>query len=180
MKNIIIFILTIGWLSLHAQSPSYRTYSASIEIAASKNGIDKSWKNKDIIVNLNYKTGKLDITLKNSDFKNTASNDKIVNEESVEEKIYFLKGYLPINEILNQKPATQSYKIELQLTNEEFDFSKEINFDMSVMRTSQQAQSYRVFTLSTVLYNDEVDLPAFKEYDNEVEIVIIFNAYWNQ
>ncbi len=87
---------------------------------------------------------------------------------------------MPINEILNQKPATQSYKIELQLTNEEFDFSKEINFDMSVMRTSQQAQSYRVFTLSTVLYNDEVDLPAFKEYDNEVEIVIIFNAYWNQ
>jgi hypothetical protein len=36
-----------------------------------------------------------------------------------------------------------------------------------------------VFTLTGILYNDELKLKAFQGYDNKVEIQIIFNAFWD-
>lgn len=180
MKYVILTLLVFITNLSFSQSPKFQTYSAQIEVIATKDGTDHTWKNSNILVNLNYKTGALNITLKNSDFRENQNEFDKLSDEAGEEREYLLKGILPINEILNQKPSTQNYTVELQLTNEDIDFSTEIIFQMSVMRTSQNSGSYRVFTLTGTLYNDEVNLPAFKGYDSEVDLRIFFNAFWNQ
>jgi hypothetical protein len=90
-----------------------------------------------------------------------------------------LIGYLPIEQVINQKTNTKQYTVELQLINDNIDFSDVLNFTMSVMRTNQQANSYRVFTFVGTLYNDKLQIPAFKEFDNQIDIRIMFNAFWN-
>ena len=150
-----------------------------MEVIASKDGNEYKWENSNILVNLNYKTGDFKIELKNSDFYSTETNQQINSDNTEEEITYLIKGFLPIERIIDQKTSTQDYTVELQLTNDDINFSEVINFKMNVMRTSQQSGSYRVFSLVGTLYNDEINLPAFEGYDNEVGIRILFNAFWN-
>lgn len=180
MKYFTLLLLISFSIQSYSQSPKFQTLSAQIEIVASKDGNDHTWKNSNILVNLNYKTGAINIKLKNSDFYEDQSSFNDLSNDAGEKLEYILKGFLPINEILNQKTYNQDYTVELQLTNDDIDFSKELNFQMNVMRTSQNSDSYRVFTFTGTLYNDEVRLPAFKGYDNEVDVRIFFNAFWNQ
>ncbi len=176
MKYITILFLFISILA-SGQGVKFQTYSADLLIIAHKDGQDIQWQNKDILASLDYKNGNIKILIKNTDFINKDTQEKIVDEDDIVE--YTFKGTLPIEEILDQKPSNKEYTVELQLVNDDIDFSKVVNFKMNVMRTSQQSGSYRVFTFSGILYNDELQFPAFKGYDNEVEIRLMFNAFWN-
>lgn len=177
MKHIILISLLLIFISGKAQEARYQTYSADLEIIATKDGVDYKWQNSDILVNLNYKTGKINIEIKSDDFHNKEQSEPLTNTNN--NIRYSLVGYLPIEQIIDQKISTKQYTVELQLINDNIDFSDVLNFAMSVMRTSQQAGSYRVFTFSGNLYNDKLQLPAFKGFDNNIEIRIMFNAFWN-
>lgn len=177
MKYLTLLLLIIN-ISLLAQEAKYQTYSADMTLIATQNSEDIQWLNKDLVVNLDYSTGKLSITAYNTDFYSSAAIRKEIENSEIGKVEYKFIGILPIDEILNQKQNNKEYNVELQLRNDDIDYSHTVNLTMSVMRTSQRAGSYRVFTFNGILYNDELQLPAFKMYDNQVEIRIMFNAYW--
>ncbi|GEM_PF-450401 len=177
MKHIILISLLLIFFSGRTQEAKYQTYSADLEIIATKDGVDYQWQNSDILVNLNYKTGKINIEIKSNDFHNKGQAKPTENLNN--DLRYSLIGYLPIEQVINQKTNTKQYTVELQLINDNIDFSDVLNFTMSVMRTNQQANSYRVFTFVGTLYNDKLQIPAFKEFDNQIDIRIMFNAFWN-
>ncbi len=177
--QILFALFTICTSTLLAQEPGYQTYSANMIIVAKIDGENHEWENNRIMVNLNYKTGNIRIDLKNNDFYSSKPEEPTLNDSLTDNTKYTFKGILPIEQIINQKTYNQEYTTELQLTNDDIDFSNEVIFKMNIMRTSQQSGSYRVFTLIGTIYNDELKLPAFKGYDNEVEIRILFNAFWN-
>jgi hypothetical protein len=180
MKNyILVLTLIIHNLLLFSQSPQFQTYSADLLIIATKEGEDFQWQNKDIVVTLNYKTGNFKVIINNNDFYNKETNGVIIEDSISNNNKFFLVDILPIDRIIDQKIINQDYDIELQLTNEDISLSKMLNFKMNVMRPNQTTRSYRVFTLTGILYNDELNLPAFTGYDNEVEIRIIFNGFWS-
>ncbi len=180
MKKItLIIIFIISNLLIIAQSPQYKTYSADLLVIATKANQNHQWQNKNIAVSLNYKTGSFKIIVNSSDFYNK-QNNKVPNKNGdVIRSEYIFEGNMPIEQIINQKTDNQNYDLELQFTNTDISFSEMVNFKMDIMRTSQAANSYRVFTLSGILYNDEINIPAFKGYDNEIELRIIFNAFWD-
>ena len=177
MKHIILISLLLIFFSGRTQEAKYQTYSADLEIIATKDGVDYQWQNSDILVNLNYKTGKINIEIKSNDFHNKGQAKPTENLNN--DLRYSLIGYLPIEQVINHKTNTKQYTVELQLINDNIDFSDVLNFTMSVMRTNQQANSYRVFTFVGTLYNDKLQIPAFKEFDNQIDIRIMFNAFWN-
>jgi hypothetical protein len=179
MKHITLLALLICSIVSQAQEAKYQTYSADLTIIATKDGNDQQWENKNISVVLDYKTGNISIEIRNNDFYNKETQEVVKNKEELNNGKFTLKGILPIEQILNQKTYNHEYTTELQLINDNIDFSKQINFNMNVLRTSQQSKSYRVFTFIGKLYNDELNIPAFKGFDNEVEIRILFNVYWN-
>ncbi len=180
MKNHLFLISFIfSSLQIFAQVPKYQTYSANLLVIATKDNISTQWQNKNINVNLNYKDGDIIIVINNDDFYNKTT-DNWVNGDSISgNRQYIIEGNLPIINIINQKTINQDYNVELQLTNKEVSLSDIINFKMNIMRPNQNAGSYRVFTLTGILYNDELKLKAFQGYDNKVEIQIIFNAFWD-
>ncbi|NQU32175.1 MAG: hypothetical protein HQ521_02980 [Bacteroidetes bacterium] len=177
--TILMAILSIVFFNTQAQEPGYQTYSANMIIVANVGSENHEWENNKIMVNLNYKTGNIRIDLKNIDFYSKASLVEVNNDTTLNSTKFTLKGILPIEQIINQKTYNQEYITELQLINDNIDFSVEVNLKMNIMRTSQQSGSYRVFTLMGTLYNDEINIPAFKGYENEIEIRITFNAFWN-
>ena len=180
MKNIIFLIAFLAsTIITFGQAPKYQTYSAGLMITATINGDTYSWQNKDLIVTLNYKTGDLKIIINNNDFYNKETNQNVNEDNISDNREFLLIGNLPIDQVINQKTVNQDYDIELQLTNDDFAINELINFKMNIMRPNQSSESYRVFTFTGVLYNDKLNLPAFKGFDNDVEIRIFFNAFWN-
>jgi len=177
-KYSLSFILLICSLFIFGQAPKFQTYTADLLVIATKDGISQQWQNKDILITLNYKTGDFKAIINNSDFCNKETDSRINESDISNDTEFVFEGSMPITQILNQKIINQDYDIELQLTNEDISLSEVINFKMNIMRPNQNSNSYRVFTLTGILYNDELNLPAFKGYDNEVEIRIIFNAFW--
>jgi len=178
-KYLIVIALIVTNLYCYTQEPMFQTYSADLLIIATKEGKDFQWQNKDIAVTLNYKTGDFKAIIHNNDFVNKQSNIR-ANEDSISNNSEFmLIDIFPIDRIIDQKAINQDYDIELQLVNNDISLSEMLNFKMNVMRTNQNAGSYRVFTLTGTLYNDELNLPAFRGYDNEVEIRLMFNGFWS-
>lgn len=172
-----ISFITCNLLS-YGQAPKYQTYSANLLIIATKGGENYQWQNKNITVTLNYKTGNFKAIIHNSDFYNKETDIR-VNEDSISDNSEFmLIGIMPIDQIINQKIINQEYDIELQLINNDISLSEMLNFKMNIMRPNQGPDNYRVFTLTGTLYNDTLNLPAFKGYDNEVVIQLMFNAFW--
>ncbi len=43
---------------------------------------------------------------------------------------------------------------------------------------SSSAGNYRIFSLHGILYNDQLDLPFFTGFNNEIEIYINFNGFF--
>lgn len=180
MKIVFTYLILLCSLLSISQDGNYQTYSASMTIFASKDGTDYQWTNKEILVNLNYKTGDFKLLLNKSDFLQKDSSANFNQKHNTANNHQFnFSGVFPIDQILNQKTTNKSYNIELQLENESFDFFTTVNFNMTVIRTSQKAGSYRVFTLDGSLNNDDLNLPEFEGYDNEISTRIIFNAFWN-
>ena len=162
--------------SASSQEVRYQTLKAQLKISAVKNGGHYQWENKNITVMLNYKTGEFILRLKNTDFTNTSGETQTVATDETKETEYIFKGTFPINDIVKQENITRQYPVELQLTCDDPQIDQTLNFQMEVTRPGSGSGNYRIFTLQGIMYNDEVQIPAFKGFDNEINLLIMFNA----
>lgn len=152
-----------------------------MKISAFKDGENIQWENKNVTVRLDYQIGNFITRLKNSDFYDSNMQSVVNTDEMGDEREYTLQGIFPITEIIDQRQIEQSYVVELQLINQELMLNRTIMFDMKVTRPSQSAQgNYRVFLLHGKMYNDELRLPGFEGFDNEIEVYIGFNGFWTR
>ncbi len=149
-------------------------------MSAYKDGENHQWENKNITVMLDYKIGSFLVRLKNTDFNNPDAQTAALTDPETEVREFTMKGIFPIRDIINQKPINQDYVVELQLINQELMLNRTILFNVKVTNTSQSAAGqYRVFLLSGTMYNDEMQLPGFVGFENEIELFIGFNAFMN-
>ena len=167
------FLLMIS--TLFSQEIHYQTLEAQMKITATRYNDVFQWENKKIAVSLDYKTGNFLVKLNNSDFRKTRGNEQSQNQNT-DEANYEIRGILPINEIINQQNINQSYPVELQLICESMDIDQTLHFQMDITKPGSGSVDFRIFSIHGKMYNDEVQIPAFKSYDNEVELWIIFNA----
>ena len=179
MKAFLILLITGLTLNASSQQANFRTYSSVIKLIAYQGSEKYEWENKDNVVFLNYKTGDLIIRLHNKDFYNPLHPAPADTGTKTEDREYIFKGILPIRDIINQKTNTQKYTVELQLICDELRLNEPVNFEMTIMRTGNSAdQNYRIFSLNGILYNDKLNLPLFEGFNNEVELFINFNGYF--
>ncbi len=176
MKTIWTFVtLLLLSATLIAQSGTrYQTYQSVMTIMASKNGMVDQWKNDRLSVVLDYKTGEFLLKLTNTDFANNRTGKK---ETGLDRYEYKLQGIFPIREIIDQQQISRNYVVELELVNFELQLNQTLKFDLNVTNPGTNQKEYRIFMLQGYLYNNEVNLPAFEGYDNEVELHIAFNGY---
>ena len=176
MKILITLVAIIFTVNLSvAQETRYQTNKAALKINAFKEGENYQWENKNITVLLDYRNGDFISRLKNTDFHSTIHQEFHETPEG-EELEYVFKGILPIDEIINQRNISQTYPVELQLICDELGLDETIGFQMTITRPGTGSQNYRIFSLQGKLYNEELGLPAFSGFDNEIELWIIFNA----
>lgn len=180
--RILIGVLILG-LSTHfisAQEAGYVTYSSSIKLIALQGNDTYEWENKNSVVVLNYKTGDFIARLKNSDFYNPLHPAPSDPDLAEEEREFLFKGIFPINDLINQKSTNQKYNIELQLICDDLRLNEPVNFEMTVTNPNpgNSQKGYRIFTLQGILYNDQLNLPTFIGFDNEVELFINFNGFF--
>lgn len=181
MKALLLtLILSLSLSFISAQQAGYKTYSSSIKMIAVQGEETYQWENKDNTVVLNYQNGDFKVRLKNRDFYNPVNPepaDPILEEE---EREYLFQGILPVTDIINQKSTNQKYNVELQLICDDLWLNEPVNFEMTVTNPNpgNPQKSYRIFTLQGVLYNDQLDLPAFQGFNNEIELFINFNGFF--
>jgi hypothetical protein len=167
----LIIIAVSGYSQANSR---YQTYKSVMTVISSKNGVVEQWKNDRLNVVLDYKTGEFTLKMTNLDFVKNITSAEAVDQPRIE---YTLQGIFPIFEIKDQLVISQNYVVELQLINYELRLNQTINFDLNVTNPGTNKAQYRIFILQGKMYNDEVNLPAFEGYDNEVEIHIGFNGY---
>jgi hypothetical protein len=180
MQKVILLLAVFISLNINAikAQSRFQTYSSIMKIVATSNNQNYEWENDDITVMLNYKTGEFQASLKNTDFIDYNHPQNFINDTSLLQINYTLKGIFPIRELINQQTESQLYKIELQLINEELNYHRTFLFDMTVTFPNPSGNSnYRVFILETSFYNSEYNLPAFKKFDGEINIKFAFNGY---
>ena len=172
-----LFLLQTGGL---AQQTRYQTNKAALKISAFKSGENYQWENKDITVVLDYRNGDFITRLKNTDFRSVSHPEFHESPPAEQEIEYVFKGILPIREIINQKNINQTYPIELQIVCDALGLDQTIGFQMTITRpNTSDASNYRIFSLQGKMYNDDLQLPAFEGFDNEIEVWIVFNAFSN-
>lgn len=181
MKNLFFLILINFIVSglLAQQGAGYIIQKPVLKISADKNGENFQWENKNISIALNYKTGEFAMKLSNKDFvMNKTSQPE--NPDSFEsEREFSLTGLFPIDQIIDQLQNNQQYNVELQLSNWDLSLDNTLNFNLNVTNPGTSKAQYRMFQMNGKLYNDELQLPAFEGYDNEIEIWIYFNGFKN-
>lgn len=163
---------------ISAQQPGYQTYSSSVKLIAQQGEEDYQWENTDIVVVLNYKTGDFIAKLKNSDFYNALHPAPADPELDAEEREFLFKGIFPIDDIINQKSTNQDYVVELDFICDELRLYESVNFDMTITRPGSSSANYRIFSLHGILYNDQLNLSYFEGFNNEIEIYINFNGFF--
>ena len=163
---------------VNAQQPNYKTYSSVIKIIASQGSENYQWENKDNTVVLNYKNGDFIARLKNKDFYNPLHPQPADPEIEEEEREFVLKGIFPIRDIINQKSINQKYNVELQFICDDLWLNETINFVMTITLPKPSSQNYRIFSLHGILYNDQLNLPYFEGFNNEIEMYINFNGFY--
>jgi len=179
MRTLLIILavsFSINYLS--AQQSNYRTYSSVVKLSAFQGSENYQWENKDNVVFLDYKTGDFLVKLKNKDFYNTLNPEPADPDDEQEEREFVFKGIFPIRDIINQKITTQNYDVELQFICDDLRLNETVNFKMTITRPGTSQQNYRIFMLQGILYNDIVNLPYFEGFNNEIEIFINFNGYF--
>ncbi len=178
-STLLILLLTVFSINFTAaQQPNYRTYSSVIKLSAFKGDKNYQWENKDNVIFLDYRTGDFIVRLKNKDFYNELHPAPVNPDSEVEEREFIFKGILPIRDIINQKSNSQTYDVELQLICDDLRLNETINFKMTISRPGSSSQNYRIFMLKGILYNDQLNLPSFEGFNNEIEIFINFNGYF--
>lgn len=180
MRFVLLLTLALLSVSTIAQNAKYQIYTAELIATAEKGDTVNNWKNKNIIVNLDYQNGNFNIKTYSKDITNDQPIIEFIENTDNQPTIFNLSGIVPIEKIINQKQTSQAYDIELELVNTELNISQIVHFNMNVVKPQQVSKQYRIFTLVGSFYNDEVKIPAFKSYDNEVVLKILFNAFWNE
>ena len=176
MKSIIALSFFLLMVNItFSQEIHYQTLEAQMKITATRYDDVFQWENKKITVSLDYKTGAFIVKLNNIDFRKTMENSR-PQDLDTDEVYYEFKGSLPIRDIINQKNINQSYPVELQLICESMNINQTLHFQMDITKPGSGSANFRIFSIHGKMYNDEVHIPAFKTYDNEVELWIIFNA----
>jgi hypothetical protein len=180
--TLLSILLAFICLSLFAQFDrnSYQTQKTTIKVGVIADGEWYIVKNDDINLVLDYGVGNVQIRLKSKDF----SNEKLVGsqpENNVNiDREYFIRGILPINEILNQSQIKGQYFIELNLSNTELGINHPVQFDLVVTSPNpgKNQSKYRMFSLHGRFYNSELKLPYFEGYEDEIEVWIKWTAYY--
>lgn len=161
------------------QGAGYIIKNPVMKISAFKNGENYQWENKNISVALAYQTGQFSLKLSNVDFVMNKTNQQAISDTVVDNREFTLSGIFPINQIINQLAHDQQYVVELQLSNWDLSLDQTLNFNLIVTNPGTNKAQYRMFQMNGKLYNDELQLPAFEGFDNEVEIWILFNGFKN-
>ncbi len=174
MKSFLTFALIFVFSFTFSQESHYQTIKAALKVTATKDGRQFNWENKNLAIRLDYKTGNFIARINSNDFTGPEAGKDNTEPDADVERNYVFKGILPVRQLINQKSITQGHTVEMQLICDELMLNEAVQFQMSVTRPG--AGNYRIFTLSGKLYNDEVNIPAFKDYDNEINLFIIFNA----
>jgi len=181
MKKIILFgVVFFAGISLLAQQGAgYVIQKPVLKISAMKEGQNYQWENPDISVSLNYKNGDFTIKLSNDDFRVNQTNQVAISDTVEDRREITLSGIFPIDQIIDQLSINQKYVVELQLSNWDLNIDKTINFNLTVTNPGTNMAQYRMFQMNGILYNDDLQLPAFNGFDNEIEIWILFNGFKN-
>ena len=154
--------------------------STAIRVTVIKDGKRTEWEKKNVAVMLNYKTGKFISRIKNTDLQRTEIVPLPAQDTAIVESVFTLTGTFPINELINQHLEKQQYKIELELVNEELEISETLLFDMLITRPESTSDNgFRVFSLNGVLHNDQLDLPAFEGFEDEIGLWLMFSGTMN-
>lgn len=178
MKILLISLIHVILFSnfTFAQQVKYQTFKAKMSIVGEKDGEKMQWDNNNITVALDYENGNFISRLKNTDFY-LKDNDFPINEAEREEREIILKGIFPINQMINQRQINATYNLELELITPNGSYF--LNFNIDVTRPND-GQSYRIFVMRGIFYNDETNFPAFKGYQNEINLILGFNAFSNK
>jgi len=178
--RILILTLALSFVAnfTSAQQPAYQTYSSSVKLIAQQGEKDYQWENTVNTVFLDYKTGDIKIRLTNKDFYNPlhpAPSDPNLEQE---EREFVFQGILPINDIINQQSLNQKYNVELDLVCDDLSLYETVNFDMTITRPGSSSTNYRIFSLHGILYNDQLNLSFFEGFNNEIDLYINFNGFF--
>jgi len=178
MKFLIVVLIQLVFITniSFAQQAKYQTFKAKMTVVGEKDGEQQQWNNNDITVSLDYESGNFISRLKNTDFLNKETYNTLQNEENDERELK-LTGTFPIERIIDQKPINATYNVEMQLTTPEDTFI--LNFNVEVTKPGEGQKGYRIFLVRGILYNDETNFEAFVGYENEISIILAFNAFWN-
>lgn len=181
MKKIYFVVLLcfiVG--SLFAQQGTgYVIQKPVMKISAIKDGQNYQWENPDISISLDYQVGTFNLQLSNDDFRVNQTNQLLIADTVEDNRQFTLSGTFPINQIIDQLETNQSYNVELNLSNWDLNIDQTLNFNLTVTNPGTTQVNYRMFQMNGVLYNDELQLPAFNGFNNEVEIWILFNGFMN-
>ncbi len=178
MKFLIVVLIQIVFVAniAFAQQAKFQTFKAKMTVVGEKDGEQQQWDNNDITVALDYENGNFISRLKNTDFYNKETYNTLQNEET-EERELKLTGTFPIEKIIDQKSINATYNVEMELTTPSDTFI--LNINVEVTRPGEGQKGYRIFIMRGILYNDETNFDAFVSYENEISIILAFNAFWN-
>jgi hypothetical protein len=168
-------MIFLSFISI-AQESKYKTFKAKMELIGEKNGEKIQWENNNITVSLDYKTGNFISQIKNTDFYEKQFRDQ-ENNKNIEQRVIVLKGIFPIERIIDQKPINATYNVDMELNTPEDIYP--LNFNVGVTKPGKGPNAYRVFVMQGKIYNNETNFPKLKGFENEIEIIVTFNAFWN-
>ena len=178
----LVFVMAILSLNLSAQFErnSYQTQKTWLKVGIVQNGEWFIIEHQDINLVLDYGLGNLQINLKNTDFDTLNHTREETDYPLKEERIYQIKGTIPINDILNQKRIEAQYFVELNLSNRELGINHPVRFDLTVStpNPSMNKAKFRNFILHGTFQNHELKLPYFEGYDDNIEVWIKWTAYY--
>jgi hypothetical protein len=183
MKTIILTLfLLIAGQSAFSQFDrnSYQTQKTTIKVGIMKDGEMTILENSDINLVLDYGVGNLQVRLLNKDFSDPKQESPPSINASEGLREYFVRGILPINDILNQRQIKQEYIVELNFSSRELGINHPVRFDLTVTSPNpgKNQSKYRMFILHGTFYNSELQLPYFEGYEDEIEVWIKWTAYY--
>lgn len=175
MKRTLAALFILLAFQTVAQVAQYRVINGTLIIKATKDGQAYRFTNNNILVNLNYQDGNFLLKLSNTDFYQADSTTNTNLQDTLAQQQFIFSGILPLNEILNQQTTEQNYSIELQLSNNNLNLYQTLNMDMVITVPNSSGQSnYRIFDMKGALDNSLLQLPAFTDFDNDIDFWVQF------